>query len=399
MKKKTSTITGGALAAAALGALAAAPPPAPPSGAVRGFTELGLKLHAELTRRRAEPNVVLAPASVAFALSMAANGAGGATREGILRALGAPGIGLDELNAASGALLRELPGADPAVRIDVANSLWARRGVPFKEPFLEVNRAHYRAEVRLLDFRDPGAVATINGWVGRATQGKIPAILDRIRPEDVMFLLNAVYFKGTWTARFDPALTRDGPFTTGVGAEVRVPMMTQAGRFPCFEKDGLKAVSLPYGKRRFAMHVFLPPRGSSPAALLQSITPEGWEAWMGSFRPRQGSVSLPRFKVEYAAELNEPLAALGMDAALDPARADFRGILDEGAHITQVRHRTFIEVNEEGTEAAGATSVGVGVTSLEAEPFLMVVDRPFLLAVRDGETGTLLFLGSIADPR
>jgi serpin B len=176
-------------------------------------------------------------------------------------------------------------------------------------------------------------------------------------------------------------------------------MMTQAGRFPCFEKDGLKAVSLPYGKRRFAMHVFLPPRGSSPAALLQSITPEGWEAWMGSFRPRQGSVSLPRFKVEYAAELNEPLAALGMDAALDPARADFRGILDEGAHITQVRHRTFIEVNEEGTEAAGATSVGVGVTSLEAEPFLMVVDRPFLLAVRDGETGTLLFLGSIADPR
>ena len=250
-----------------------------------------------------------------------------------------------------------------------------------------------------LNFADPGSVATINDWVGRNTAGKIPKIIDRIDANDILFLINAIYFKGKWTAQFKKELTKQQPFTPADRNKIQVPMMTQSGSYQYYETPDFQAISLPYGNRRWNLRIFLPSAGRTLPQFLKSLTAANWDTWMRSFHKRDGDISLPRFRIEYEKELNNALKALGMEVAFDRSRADFSAMLQtsERAYIKQVKHKTFVEVNEEGTEAAAATSVGVQVTSVEVpmQKFRMVVDRPFFCAIRDEQTGAVLFLGAI----
>jgi serpin B len=364
--------------------------------------EFGFNLFNQLRRQEADKNVFLSPLSVATALEMTYNGAAGETERAMARTLKLDGISLAEINQASAELMKSLSLADPKIELAVANSLWARQGVRFKEDFLARNRQFFGAEVASLDFASPQAVAKINGWVSANTKGKIAKIIDRIDAQQVMFLINAVYFKGLWQRKFDKTLTKTEPFHLLGGGQKPMPMMSQSGSYRYLRGEKFQALSLPYGKGGVSLYLFLPDRGLSLNDFLKSLSYQKWEQWMGSFRNTPGDVKIPRFKLDYERQLNDPLKALGMEVAFTAGRADFSGMRAErDLFISEVKHKAIVEVNEEGTEAAAATSVGISVTSVRPTPqrFTFIADRPFLMAICDERTGTILFMGAVMEPK
>jgi serine protease inhibitor len=364
-------------------------------------TGFAFKLFAELTKSNIE-NVFISPTSVALALAMVYNGARGETARAINRTLERGEIGLDALNRANAALIESLHALDPHIVLAIANSLWAQQGVSFAPDFLKSNQEFYHAELATLDFGAANAVAAINDWVERNTAGKIETIIDQIDRSTVMFLINAIYFKGRWAKPFDPRRSREMPFTVSGGRQKQLPMMAQTGKFDYYAIQGFQAISLPYGAGRASMYIFLPEQRSSLRAFRRELTHKSWDTWLRHFRPAEGTIVLPRFKLAYEATLNDPLKALGMGIAFDQRRADFSGMIADGkpsANIDQVKHKTFVEVNEEGTEAAAVTSIGMIRTTMAPQRnFSMIVDRPFFCAIRDSQTGALLFMGAITDP-
>ncbi len=364
-------------------------------------SKFGFALLHELWEKKPDQNLLISPASVAMALAMTYNGAAGDTRAAMEDALRLQGMTREEINAAFADLKTILENPDPKVSLAIANSIWARAGVSFNQDFLDRNRRYFGAEVAELDFSLPGAAGTINRWVKEKTRGKIEEIVDDpIHPLTVLFLINAIHFKGTWTEQFDKKQTREIPFTLADGAAKQHPVMFQSGDYRYLQGEGFQAVFLPYGKNsRVGMYIFLPDPGRSLGDFYGTLSAENWARWMASFREMEGDIGLPRFKFDYEASLNEPLKALGMAAAFDPAAADFSGMrpVPPELFISEVKHKTFIEVNEEGTEAAAVTSVEMRVTALP-QKFYLVADRPFFFAVVDGLTGAILFMGSLADP-
>ncbi|MCS7060576.1 MAG: serpin family protein [Anaerolineae bacterium] len=374
---------------------------------VEANNRFGLKLFTYLRGADTTQNVFISPASVAIALAMTYNGAAGETQQAMSRVLELNELSLDEVNQSYALLLKTLASADPKVTVSIANSLWGRQDVPFNADFLGRVRLFYNAEVAALDFSDPSAVETINRWVSDQTNRKIPKILDRIADDAILFLMNAIYFKGAWVTAFDPQLTREQPFIMADGSQKPVQMMSRSGKFQYLRSADFQAVRLPFGapdaESRLSMVVLLPEPTSSLDVLAARLTAEQWATWMGQFAPAEGLLAMPRYTLEYQANLNRALAALGMSIAFDPQRADFSRMVDlrpENVFISNVVHKTFIEVNEEGAEAAAVTSVEMGVTSAREEPerFTMIVDRPFLIAIRDDRSGVLLFIGAIVAP-
>lgn len=382
------------------------PPPAKEvdSRLVAANTKFAFKLFNQLLEQQPAENLFISPTSIAMALAMTYNGADGETKDAMAKTLEVQGIDIEEFNKAYADLKTILQNPDPHVQVSIANSLWARKGISFYEEFLNTNRKFYGAEVQELDFDSPDASKTINNWVKKQTKDKIEKIVeDTIQPDTIMFLINALYFKGSWTDKFDPKLTREEPFFLGDGTQKSCPIMFQAGKeYPYYRGENFQAVSLPYGKGRVSIMLFLPDEGVSLDGFCRSITFEKWQEWMSSFSNMEGEVGLPKFKVEYEVELKEALKALGMEVAFDAEKANFGKMhsVSPGAniYISSVKHKTFVETNEEGTEAAGATSVEMRLTSVPVDTFSMIVNRPFFFVIRDNETGTILFMGAIADP-
>jgi serine protease inhibitor len=344
-------------------------------------------------------NIFYSPLSVALALSMTYNGASGETKEAMRRTLKIEGLNLDELNEASAALINSLRSSDPKIELAIANSLWARKDVKFKEDFLERNRQFFAAEVTSLDFDAPSALTTINNWVSRNTKSKIPSIIDGIDPDDVMFLINAVYFKGQWEKKFDKALTRNEPFYPFSGPQKEVPMMSQSGGYQYYRGDKFQAVRLFYGAKGASLDLFLPDNDSSIDDLLKRLSFEQCVQWTGMFHQAEGDIKIPRFKMDYESSLNDSLKAMGMGVAFEGGKADFRGMRDQNdLYISEVKHKAVVEINEEGTEAAAATSVTIRALSGGGR-FTFIVDRPFLMMIRDRRTDAILFMGVVVDPK
>jgi serpin B len=370
------------------------------SKVVAANTKFGFKLYKEILKQDSNKNVFVSPTSVAIALSMTYNGASGETQQAMAKALELQGITLPTVNQANNALKASLENADPEVQLSIANSLWAKQGVTFKPDFMERNRQFYGAKVTELDFANAEATRTINNWVKENTRGKIDQVVDQLKPDDVLFLINAIYFKGNWTKKFDQNQTAERPFYLSNGTQKQHPMMSQSGKYRYYENETFQAVSLPYGKGRLSLYVFLPRENNSLDAFQQQLAVENWQQWMNQFRMRNGSIQLPRFKFDYDIQLNNALKVLGMESAFSDG-ADFSNMTSASVAINEVKHKTFVEVNEEGTEAAAVTSVGVALTSAQMpeEPFQMVVNRPFFCAIRDNQTGTVLFMGSLREPK
>jgi serpin B len=368
---------------------------------VAANNDFGLKLFAKLRAAKGTGNLLISPLSIATCLDMAYAGAAGETKAAMARALGVSELQLSELNTANAALKQNLEGSDPGIEVAIANSLWAKQGLDFKPEFMAMARQSYSAKVTTLDFADPAAAATINDWVKQNTRGKIDKIVDD--PPDgaaALFLINAVYFKGQWQAKFDPKLTEQADFHLTGGQTRQVPMMQQNGKYRYFNGDGFAAVALPYGKGAMSLTVLLPDDGVALDGWLDNLNAANWDRWMGKMRQREGEVKLPRFKLTYEETLNSALQALGMGPAFN-GQADFTNMREKrDLYISQVKHKAIMEVNEEGTVAAAVTSTEMRTTSAiqPQPPFTFVADRPFLAAVRDNKTGSILFLTAVREP-
>lgn len=369
---------------------------------VSANTRFGFDLFNEIRQTEQDKNIFISPLSVSIALAMTLNGAAGETEQAITSTLQLQGLDSESINVGYAGLRGALQTSDPKVTLTIANSLWARQGVPFKQDFLQRNTQYFGAEIATLDFMDPNTLTTINQWVNTNTNGKITKILDEINSDLVLFLINAIYFKGTWQTEFDPAHTRDGTFHLATGDEKQVPMMTRTGDYRYYENydDMFQAISIPYGDGRMSMYIFLPYRESDLNTFLNSLTSERWENWTAQFREQEIFLSMPKFKLEYEKTLNNPLQSLGMEIAFAPGLADFSRMADlealgKNLYIGEVLHKAVVEVNEEGSEAAAVTSIGIRATSL---PPQFTADRPFFFAIRDNETKTVLFMGTVVDP-
>lgn len=368
---------------------------------VAAQNDFGIELHRRLVLEEKGRNVFLSPASVSIALAMTYNGSAGQTQEAMSRTLGWQEMSVDEVNDGQRAMKGLLEDSGPGVQLDIANSLWAREGAPFRDDFLGTNRTYYEAEVSELDFNARDAHETINRWVEKNTKGKIPSILNEpLQAEDDLVLVNAIYFNGGWKDEFSPGATKERDFTLADGTVKQVPMMSREGAYEYVREDGYQAIRLPYGEGQMSMLVVLPDEASSLDALHERLWSDA-SRWRKPFPQSRGEIRLPRLKLEYGVSLNEALQSMGMELAFDRDRADFSAMSPRPHFIGDVKHKTFLEVNEKGTEAAAVTSVKMMAASAPQQPqerFLMQVDRPFFLAIEDRQTGAWLFAGSIYSP-
>ena len=357
-------------------------------------TRFGFNLLADVGSREPGTNIFISPLSISIALTMTYNGAVGETQHAMAEVLEIEELELDTVNRSNAALRESLESRGSEVQLSIANSIWGRQGVEFNPDFLNRNQEFFDAEIAALDFSAPEAAETINGWVDTNTKGKIKKIVQRIDPRTLIMLINAIYFKGSWQEEFDKSRTRDGIFHLSDGSEKQVPMMTREGAYPYFRGDTFEAANLPYGDGNVSMYIFLPNRDSNLDEFLGGLNPENWENWLTQFNEVMDDslMILPRFKLEYEVKLNDTLKTLGMEVAFGGG-ADFTG-MGPSLFISEVRHKAFVEVNEEGTEAAAVTVV-VGV---ESAPPSFIVDRPFFFAIYDDRTKSILFMGVVVEP-
>lgn len=345
-------------------------------------------------------NIMISPFSITSALSMTLNGAAGETFDAVKASLRYDAMSLDEVNDTYRKLVSEMVPVDERVVMEIANSVWIENQFPVKDEFIEALKKWYLAEARNFSVSDPGSVNIINGWIEEKTHDRIQKMLSRLDPDLAMLLINAVYFNGKWKHQFDPELTTDRPFYISSGDPVNVPMMYQKEKFAVSRRDRVTLAELPYGQGNYSMVVALPDEGITPAEVLSGLDAGKWEEWMQGLSYGQTEVRLymPKFKYEYKRRLNDDLISLGMGPAFDPGTADFSKISDVEVFISFVLHQTFIENKEEGTEAAAATVVGFTRTSLPPEPQVINLNRPFLYFIRETTTGTIVFMGLVADP-
>ncbi|MCK6558167.1 serpin family protein [candidate division KSB1 bacterium] len=356
----------------------------------------GLQLFREVVQQRPGENLFLSPLSVAMALGMTLNGANGETYEAMQNTLELAGLSQEEINQSYQSLIALLMQLDPRVEFQIANSIWHRQEMAFEPEFLKRNQTYFNARVSGVDFSAPATLNLINTWVSDNTHGRIPKIIDEIKPEHVMFLINAIYFKGKWTYQFDPANTRDDWFITANGAQQPCRMMHQKAGVRYAQHPTLQAVDLPYGDAGFSMTILLPNPGISLDSLISALNAETWAEWMNGFAERELMIAMPKFTMTFDITLNRALQSLGMGVAFTE-RADFSQMCkSQRLLISEVKHKTFVEVNEEGTEAAAVTSVGIGVVSA---PPQFRIDRPFLFAIRDSHSQTILFIGKMEYPQ
>ncbi|HZS43494.1 MAG TPA: serpin family protein [Blastocatellia bacterium] len=368
---------------------------------VDGYNKFGFDIFKQLISHHDNGNLIISGVSISSALAMTMNGAGGATRKEMASVVGQSGLNTTQFDQFNFDLLKGLESSDPSVSLSIANSIWARKGVHFYPDFLKRDHEFFKAEITSLDFADPGSLATINGWVSKNTNGKINKIVERLTPDSVMMLVNAVYFKGKWQNEFKKSDTNPEDFRTDKGKTIKVPMMSQPGRYLYQKGDHWQAVSLPYGSGRFSLYVFLPDgEAKSLNGFLATLNQETWNTWMNGFHEQPGTIKIPRFKMESDENLVPSLKKLGMVSAFDPEHADFSAMSREPLYIEIVKHKAVIDVNEEGTEAAAATAVGVAraTAMMPPPPFEFIADHPFFIAIRDSQTGALLFIGTVSDP-
>ena len=375
----------------------------PMNALVSANNGFGLHLLSQLVRENPRANVFIAPQSIATVLQVLLNGARSRTAAELQQVLGTSNLSLEDMNLAAENLAERLASSQTNVALNIANALWYRRGVEVKEGFKNANTRFFHATLSALDFDNPQCVQIMNDWAAKNTSGRIKGIIEPpIEPTTSMIIANAIYFKGNWLNQFDSKQTRPRPFHCPDGRDKQAPMMQQSRIFSYREGNAFQAVQLPYFGRELQMQVLLPATNSSVEALLAQIAMDsGRRTFLSGFNDRHGTLMLPRFTMHYSAELVPSLSALGIRSAFNPQQADFSAISSLQLYVSKVKHQSFVEVNEQGTEAAAVTTGIVALTSAQPmgpPPFQMVVDRPFLFVISERQTRSILFIGVAFEP-
>ena len=374
---------------------------------VRANTMFGFRLLNELRKTDQDNNTLLSPYSLSVALAMARNGAGGATERAIIDALQLQALDPESININYVYLQRVLQAPDSKVTLEIANALWAAEGIEFDPGFLDRNNRFLDTDIATLDFTEPTNVSTINDSINANTNGAIPSVVTAIDPQTIACLISGIYFKGSWQEEFDTSQTIDEPFTLANGGKKQIQMMRRTDWYPYYAGDQFQTVSLPYGNGQMSMYIFLPNPGTDLNTFLDRLNVVDWEGWMSRFSSREVSLVMPKFKLQYSAELRGALERLAMGIAFDEDRADFSRMTTSSGpvFISYLTHQAVVEVNEEGTEASTGSFIFVDLeatatkTAASIPPIPFIVNRPFFLAIRDNQTETVLFMGVVVDPQ
>lgn len=355
-----------------------------------GFSALGI-----LANENSSKNIFISPLSISLALSTIDNGAQGETKSAIEKTLKFQHIDTSTVNQESKKLLTQLQTLDSGISVSIANSIWVTNGIDLKEDFLNSVANYFDTKISNLDFSNTNAAETIKAWINKNTNGKIAGVATPIPRDTVMYLVNSIYFKGSWTPgfEFNERLTATKNFTGTDGTNTKIPFMHQEREMYYLETKDFQSVILPYGKKaHLSMYVFLP---KNMKDFMKTLDQGTWESWMKQYKITEGTLILPKFKIEYKESLVPLLTQLGMGIAFED-NADFTGI-GKNLKISEVEHQSYIDLNETGTEAAATTSVTQAATAAppSEKTFSMDVNHPFFFAIRDNQTQEILFMGTV----
>ena len=360
----------------------------------------GVNVFRKIVSEQPDSNIFISPLSLSLVLDMAANGAASDTRSAMLKTLDLPDSNMQDLNTSYQGLMNRLMNADPKVKMELANAIWYRNTFNVKQSFIQACRKYYDARVQALDFNKDQSADIINQWVSDKTHGKITNLVNPpIPPDMMMYLMNAIYFKGSWTLKFDSTATRRADFTLSDGSTVKPEMMHMADSLPLYQSDHVQMLDLAYGDSLFSMDIILPRPGTSINNFVAGLSKDKLDHWIDQLRDVKVGVSLPKFKIDYEIRLKKVLSDLGMETAFSSG-ADFSNINpDMPLQISEVKQKSYIKVDESGTEAAAATYIAI-TTSATPRPkvFLFNADRPFVYLIRERSTGTILFIGKMGNP-
>lgn len=364
---------------------------------IAAYNSFGFKLLAQLVKEEAGRNVLVSPLGAAISLAAVQAGAGGETRGALAKVLELEDAGIEEINRGNAELRTALAGVDAEIQIAFANAIWVREGLSVAPSFTRTSREFYGVVVKELDFTDARSPGVINEWVRGETRGKIERLVESsdLGADTDLILMNSAYFKGLWAKPFNPDDTGSGLFYSQKKAQKKVSLMSQTNEFAYLRKANFQAAGLPYGDGQLSMCIFLPSEGVKLEEFVAAIDAGKWEGWVSGLQETKLEIFLPRFKMEYEAELKQPLSKLGMGVAFT-AEADFSPMGLGRQFISGIRHKTMAQVDEQGAEAAAVTAIFMG-RSLSAPP-RMVVNRPFLWAIRHNTNRALLFVGVVNDP-
>lgn len=366
---------------------------------VQANNDFAFNLLKKVHAGESEENYMISPVSASLALGMTYNGTNGSTKTAFEDVLGYTGMSAADINGLNQQLISSLSTNTPSSTFNIANSIWYRNGLNVLPQFLNANQTHYDAAVRALNFDDPTAKDIINDWVDQKTNGKITSIIDQITGDDMMFLVNALYFKSDWKYQFDVNDTRPMPFYDEQANHLGdKPTMNMAADLDVLENSDFLSVKLPYKDDKFDMYIFLPNYGKTTADLVNMMDNASFNQWLPQYAQRRDfGVILPKFKFPYKNQFNDELIDMGLGVAFT-RDADLSGI--NGARnlvISKVIQKTFIDVNEEGSEAAAVTSVGVGITSV-GPATQIICNRPFAFIIADRKTKSICFVGKVGNP-
>ncbi len=360
-------------------------------------SQFSFNIFNQINKQSLDSNTFISPLSIFLALGMTYNGAANATKDSLASVLGIENLSDNEFNETSSSLIKALVRSDPKLIMKIANSIWIREEFLVENEFINVNQKYFNASIRNLNFSDGNAAQIINQWVSSNTNGYIDKIIESIPSHIVMYLINAVYFEGKWKYSFDKDKTYNGIFYLPDGSHKMCKMMTQLSSFKVSEGNNFIAVDLPYGNSSFSMTVVLPHENTDINTVINSFDYTTWNDLMNNFAEREIVFSMPKFKFSYeVADMKTALANLGMGICFEPYNADFTRINSLGGlYIDEVKHKAFVEVDEEATKAAAVTSIGIGI---ESAPPSVTLNRPFLFFIRESVSNSLIFMGKMVNP-
>ena len=363
--------------------------------------QFGFELFKKINASLDEPkNTMISPLSVSLALAMVYNGAEGNTKKQMEEMLHKANLTPDDINQSYKDLVSSLSSHDPKVELSISNAIFYRNTFPVKSDFIATNQNFYQAEVSGLDFTNTTqTLEKVNGWVNTQTKGKIAKIIEQVNDQDIMYLLNAIYFNGEWKYRFDSKETYDLTFTKEDNFTIQVPTMQIENPFNYYSNESFELLEMPYGSGKYSMLIFLPETGRNTNDVVSLLNPENVNDWISKLAEQNKKVYLPKFEFKFDNSLVDELSALGMTDAFDDAAANLSGISDAAKLvISEVMHKAYIKVDERGTEAAAVTGITVGTTSVGPDNSFRI-DHPFVFAIREKDTNAILFIGKVMNPK
>ncbi len=362
---------------------------------VESNNEFAFDIFKTINENESKENFMISPVSLSIALSMIYNGSDGDTKTAFEEVLKYNATG-QEINEFNKNLIGKLSSDLDGSIMEIANSIWMDNNFPVKPEFIQTNQEYFDAEVQNLDFANPNSVNIINDWVSDKTHDKIPTILDEISAEAVMYLINALYFNANWNYKFDKDDTEVETFHTNNGNK-DVDMMNLTSKLLYTSNDLFSSIELPYEKNKFSMIIMLPNEDKTTDDIIDQLDSDNWNNWIESMDSTKLAVKLPKFKLDYENELRDELAELGLEIAFS-RQADFSKLSDLSTFISLVLQKTFIDVNEKGTEAAAVTIIGIELTSAPGGPKLFEANRPFIYAIKENLSGSICFIGKVGSP-